>query len=265
MADLIHSAFYRFTSLDDPQQMAVWLREQCTALMGSVLVAQEGISGAVAGAACAVRAFEATLHAQAAFNGLHFKHSACTTPPFGRMKVHVKPQLVQTGTPQMQPEQSPPQLSPAQWREAITREDTVLIDNRNSFEYRLGHFKGAIDPQVQHFRDFPAFIKAHAPAWRREGKRVAMYCTGGIRCEKTSGWVRSLGLNVVELQGGILNYFEQLTDAAHDFEGECFVFDNRIALNTQLQESGATLEQVFEAEPDGQWRIARAKRLRDSL
>lgn len=265
MSALIHSAFYRFTPLAQPLTFAAWLREQCALLTGSILVAQEGISGAVAGAHDAVTEFENALQAHDGFQGMQFKHSACRTAPFGRMKVQVKPELVQTGTPHMQADASTPALSPEQWREVMARSDTVLIDNRNSFEYRLGHFKGAVDPQVQNFRDFPAYIAAHADAWKREGKRVAMYCTGGIRCEKTSGWVRSFGLEVVELEGGILNYFEQLPDAAREFEGECFVFDNRIALNAQLQESGTTLEQVYEAEPDGAWRIARAKRLRASV
>ncbi len=258
----LHSAFYRFVPLDDPPQIAAWLREQCTALRGSILVASEGISGTVAGKVEAVNAFEATLSQHPAFAGVTFKHSAGNTMPFGRMKVKTKPELVQTGVTSMPAQSDASQrLSPQAWREAIAQRDTVVIDNRNSFEFRLGHFKGALDPQVQNFRDFPAFIEAHADEWKRGGKRVAMYCTGGIRCEKTSGWVRSFGLEVVELDGGILNYFAQVSDAARDFEGECFVFDNRLALNTQLQETATTAEEVYAAEPDGEWRIARAKRL----
>lgn len=259
---LIHSAFYRFTPLADPQLITAWLREQCALLGGSILVAREGVSGAVAGPVDAIAAFEQALAQHASFAGITFKHSACNTKPFSRMKVQVKPELVQTGAAAMRVDSDAAlRLSPAAWREAITRGDTVVIDNRNSFEFRLGHFKGALDPQVKNFRDFPAFIESNASAWKAQGKRVAMYCTGGIRCEKTSGWVRSFGLEVVELEGGILNYFEQMLDAARDFEGECFVFDNRIALNTQLEETNTTLDEVYEAEPDGEWRIARARRL----
>jgi UPF0176 protein len=137
----------------------------------------------------------------------------------------------------------------------------VVLDNRNRFEFRLGRFKGAIDPQVSHFRDFPRFVEAHVPAWRAEGKQVAMYCTGGIRCEKTSAWMQGLGLTVHELQGGILNYFAGLPDAARDWQGECFVFDNRIALDTRLQQTTTSAETVYAGEPDAAWRLARAKRL----
>jgi UPF0176 protein len=217
---------------------------------------------AVAGELEAVAAFEQALALQPGFTGIAFKHSACSSKPFSRMKVQVKPELVQTGLAGLQAEPDVSnRLSPAQWREAIARDDTVVIDNRNSFEFRLGRFKGAVDPQVKNFRDFPAFIESHASAWKAQGKRVAMYCTGGIRCEKTSGWVRSFGLEVVELEGGILNYFASVPDAARDFEGECFVFDNRIAINTKLEETTTTLDEVYDAEPDGQWRIARARRL----
>ena len=108
-----------------------------------------------------------------------------------------------------------------------------MIDNRNSFEYRLGRFKHAIDPGVDNFRDFPGYIQAQAPKWKAAGKRVAMYCTGGLRCEKTSSWMQDMGLTVYELDGGILNYFQQMPDADKDWQGECFVFDNRIAATSQ--------------------------------
>jgi UPF0176 protein len=101
---------------------------------------------------------------------------------------------------------------------------------------------------------------ANAPAWQAAGKRVAMYCTGGIRCEKTSAWMQDVGLDIYQLEGGILNYFQSMPDAARDFEGECFVFDNRIALDTQLQETGTTADQVYD-DPADAWRLARARRL----
>ena len=143
----------------------------------------------------------------------------------------------------------------------ITEDDVVLLDNRNSFEFRLGRFKNAIDPHVTNFRDFPKYIEAHASQWKAEGKRVAMYCTGGIRCEKTSAWMQDMDIPVIQLEGGILNYFAQMPDAEKDWEGECFVFDNRIALDTKLHETATTLDDVYGAEPDGEWRIRRAKEL----
>jgi UPF0176 protein len=152
-------------------------------------------------------------------------------------------------------------VSPQRWRELLDDPDTVVIDNRNSFEYRLGRFRNAVDPGVANFRDFPRYVKAHAPQWQAEGKTVAMYCTGGIRCEKTSAWLQERGVAVLQLEGGILNYFAQMPDAERDWDGECFVFDNRIALDTQLRETGTTAEQVYAGDPDEAWRLRRAQRL----
>jgi len=268
---LVHTAFYRFTPLADPAAAAVTLRELAAELFGAITVASEGLNGAVAGSPAAVRAFEAALQRAdvlgGAFAGMPFKHSACITPPYARLKVLVKPEIVALGLPgaaalQLPDAEDDSHLSPQQWRELLQRDDTVLLDNRNHFEFRLGHFKGAADPEVRHFRDFVAYVEAHAPAWRAAARPVAMYCTGGIRCDKTAPWLRSLGLQVMQLDGGILNYFQQLPDAGHDWEGECFVFDKRIALDPALQETATTAEQVFdEADPGEAWRLARARRL----
>lgn len=271
---LQHLSFYRFVALACPQATARVLRELTRHLTGSILVAPEGISGAVAGSPAELRLFEAALtddpRLHAAFAGMRFKRSACSTPPYARMKVHEKPEIVALGLPEahplVEPTVSTPLLAqthidPQAWRELLRRDDVVVLDNRNSFEWRLGRFVGAQDPQVAHFRDFPRHVLARAPAWRAERRRVAMYCTGGIRCEKTAAWMLSLGLDVVQLEGGILNYFQSLPDAERDWEGECFVFDNRIALNTRLEETGTTLERVYRDEPDGEWRLQRARRL----
>jgi UPF0176 protein len=261
-AMLIHSAFYKFVELPDAAAVTQQLRSLTQSLNGSILVAAEGINGTVAGSKEDIAAFEAALTQYARFAGMPFKHSACTTPPFARMKVHHKAEIVLLGVDGVNAVNNTGiNVSPQEWDALIARDDVVVIDNRNSFEYRLGRFKGALDPQVANFRDFPKFIEANLPAWKAQRKTVAMYCTGGIRCEKTSAWMKELGVTVYQLEGGILNYFQSVPDAQKSFEGECFVFDNRIALNTQLQETTTTLEQVYEGEPDGQWRIARAKRL----
>jgi UPF0176 protein len=153
-------------------------------------------------------------------------------------------------------------LAPAAWRALLAREDVVLLDNRNHFEFRLGHFRGALDPQVNNFRDFVAYVQARAPAWRAAGQPVAMYCTGGIRCDKTAPWLRSLGLEVWQLDGGVLKYFAQLEDAAQDWQGECYVFDKRVALDTALNETATTAGQVYDPQqPDEAWRLQRALRL----
>jgi len=267
---LIHAAFYRFVELSDPAAVAARLRELTgdarLRLLGSIIVAAEGINGVVAGPAAAVDRFEDALQNDAAFAGafagLRLRRSGCITAPFARMKVHVKKEIVAFGVAGVTaPAGRSTHLSPAEWREFIARDDVVLLDNRNSFEYRLGRFRNAIDPAVANFRDFPDYVRAHADDWKAQGKRVAMYCTGGIRCEKTGAWMQELGLEVAQLDGGILNYFATLPDAARDWDGECFVFDNRIALDTTLHETATTLEQVYADEPDGDWRIARARRL----
>jgi UPF0176 protein len=153
-------------------------------------------------------------------------------------------------------------LSPQQWRDLLAGGSAIVLDNRNHFEFRLGHFRGAVDPAVHNFRDFADYVQQHAAQWRAANRPVAMYCTGGIRCEKTAPWLRRLGLSVRQLDGGILNYFRQMPDAAQDWVGECFVFDNRIALDCNLQETGTTAAQVYDpTQPDEAWRLARAKQL----
>lgn len=267
----LHSAFYRFTPLADPAAVALTMRALAGALHGSITVASEGINGAVSGAPDDVKDFEAALQRAdvlaGALAGMTFKHSACATAPFARLKVLVKPEIVALGLPGDQTLPAPDEgdeshLSPQAWREMLSRGDAVVLDNRNHFEYRLGHFRGAADPRVRHFREFVAYVEEHAPAWRAAGTPVAMYCTGGVRCDKTAPWLRSLGLQVMQLQGGVLNYFRQMDDAGRDWQGECFVFDKRIALDTQLEETPTTAEQVFDAgDPGEAWRLERARRL----
>lgn len=256
---LFHISFYKFVALQDPHAVAAHLRSLAADLLGSVLVAEEGVNGVLAGPADALDAFEQALQTDERFTGMAFKRSACRTPPFARLKVHVKAEIVSVGV--VGGASPDTRVGPEAWRQLIAQDDVVVLDNRNSFEHRLGRFQNAIDPGVANFRDFPRFVEAHAPQWKAEGKTVAMYCTGGIRCEKTSAWMRGLGLHVRELEGGILNYFRTLPDAERDWQGECFVFDNRIALDTHLQETDTTLEQVYADEPDGEWRLQRARRL----
>ena len=280
-AALLHSAFYRFTPLANPLAAAALLRGLAQGLQGSVVLAAEGISGALAGPPALLAGFEAALQQAdvlaGALRGMAFKHSACSTPPFGRLKVSVKPEIVALGLSVAgSPAQALPpdehdasHLAPAAWRALLARGDgssgAVLLDNRNHFEFRLGHFRSAVDPQVHNFRDFATYVQANAPAWRAAGRPVAMYCTGGIRCDKTAPWLRSLGLQVWQLDGGILNYLQHsqaATGLDGAWQGDCFVFDRRIALDAHLQETGATAEQVFDAgQPDEAWRLQRARRL----
>jgi len=283
-APIIHSSFYRFCDLSQPSAVADWLRELgglYPELTGSLIVAGEGINGALAAPRATLDAVEAALNAApwwpplpdvpgvTAPRNLRFKHSPCEQSPFFRFKVRVKPQIVALELPsdtvplaQDGVTALPGQVTPEAWRALLDRPDVVVLDNRNHFEWRLGHFRGAADPQVNHFRDFTEWVNQKAPDWRAQGKTVAMYCTGGIRCERTGPWMRSLGLNVVELEGGILNYFQQMPDAERDWDGLCAVFDRRLAIDTRLASAELQPEDVYDPQrPDEAWRLTRAHRL----
>ncbi len=261
---LIHSSFYKFARLSDPQAAVAHLKLLTQGMSGSIIVASEGINGMVAGTASQLQAFEAALHVDlnGVFAGMAFKHSECLTVPFKHMRVKLKREIVALGLEGVDAIGRPRQaLNPEQWRDLLARDDVVVLDNRNSFEYKLGRFKGAVDPGVLHFRDFPLYVQEHLPQWQAAGKKVAMYCTGGIRCEKTSAWLLDQGLEVYELEGGILNYFLKMPDADRDWQGECFVFDNRVAIDARLKETDTPVEEVYKDEPDREWRINRALRL----
>ncbi len=264
---LFHDAFYRFVRLDAPETVAQALRELAPPLLGSMLVAPEGLNAMLAGSAEALDTFQQRLahdpRLGGHFAGLDVKRSPCTTPPFARLKVHVKPEIVPLGIAGV--DACGPVgtvVSPAEWQALLADPGVLVIDNRNHFEFRLGRFRGAVNPRVNHFRDFPAYVLAHLDEWRASHQRVAMYCTGGIRCEKSGAWMHALGLPVFQLEGGILNYFRAMPESGTGlWEGECFVFDNRVALDARLQETATTLDDVYDADLDGEWRVRRARLL----
>ncbi|MEY4580714.1 MAG: hypothetical protein RL701_5417 [Pseudomonadota bacterium] len=265
---LQHDAFYKFVRLDedDVSRVVAILRELTQGLLGTILVAKEGINGMLAGQAPALDAFQQALahdpRLGGVFGAIEIKRSPCAIAPFQRMKVRHKAEILPLGIAGVDAvNHTGTRLDPAAWREFIAREDVVLIDNRNSFEFRLGRFKHAIDPGVHNFRDFPRYVEANLATWKAQGKRVAMYCTGGIRCEKTSAWMATMDMPVYELAGGILNYFRHMPDADKDWEGECFVFDNRVALDTHLQQTNTTLEDIYAGDEQDAWRLRRAQRL----
>ena len=265
-SDILHDAFYKFIDIAEVEGTASTLRELTAELTGSVLVAAEGINGTLAGSAAALDAFRVALASdprlEGRFSGIAFKRSPCVSPPFQRMKVHSRSEMLPLGVDGVNAVgHIGHQVTPQQWRALLDDPNVVVIDNRNHFEVRLGRFRNAVDPMVRNFRDFPAYIEAQLPTWQAEGKQVAMYCTGGIRCEKTSAWLHQRGVPVLQLEGGILNYFAQMPDAERDWDGECFVFDNRIALDTRLRETGTTAEQVYAGDPDEAWRLRRARQL----
>lgn len=242
-----HDAFYRFVRVDDPAALAAVLETLCqeAEVLGTVLVAAEGVNGMLAGTATGLARVRAWLESDERFAGMLYKRTATSKMPFAHLKIRVKRELVPLGLDGVEVTVEgalAADVSPTEWRALLQRDDVVIIDNRNSFEYALGHFAGALDPGVTNFRDFAAYAAANLETW--QNKKVAMYCTGGVRCEKSSVWLRGLGLEVYQLRGGILNYFAEMPDAERDFSGECFVFDSRVALDTRLQETLKTREEV---------------------
>ncbi len=248
-----HLAFYRFVRIDDVEAVCDRLRELTEGMLGTVLVAGEGVNGMLAAPDERVARFVDEAASDplvgVAFDGITYKRTAYERIPFSRMLIKAKREIVPLGVegldmPARIDDVAATDVPPQQWRALIERDDVVLLDNRNSFEYAVGRFRGAIDPGVVNFRDFRAYVEEHAAQWRAEGKQVAMYCTGGIRCEKSSPWMQDLGLQVHQLQGGILNYFQQVPDADADFEGECFVFDQRVTLDTRLRDVGRDRSEI---------------------
>lgn len=233
-----HDAFYRFVKIDDPDELVGILESLCenAGVVGSILVAQEGINGMLAGTEEQLKRVHDWLESDSRFAGVLVKRTPCETMPFKRLKIKRKKEIVPLGLPDVDAtSKTGISVSPKEWRELIKRDDVVVIDNRNSFEYKHGHFKHAVDPGVTYFRDFATYMEEHLQEWQEQNKTVAMYCTGGIRCEKTTAWLANLGVQVYQLEGGILNYFKEIPDAEQDYEGTCFVFDERRELTTQLE------------------------------
>lgn len=249
----VHIAFYRFISIPDVATACARLEELALGLTGTILVATEGVNGMLAGTSEQIDDFINAASedpiTSSAFAGINTKRTNFWRPPFARLKIKAKKEIVPLGIdgldlPSRMEEVQRVDVPPQQWRELIRRDDVVVIDNRNGFEYETGHFTGAVNPGVTNFRDFAEYISTNAQQWRASGTKVAMYCTGGIRCEKSSPWMQDLGLEVYQLQGGILNYFAVMPDADLDYEGECFVFDNRITLDTRLRDLGRERSEI---------------------
>jgi UPF0176 protein len=238
------AAFYQFAALPDFRDLREPLRVVCAGLKlkGSVLLAREGINGTLAGDAGAIGEFVKTLRDGSLFGGrldhLELKFSSAETVPFGRLKIRLKKEIVTLGDAQTDPtRQVGIYVDPANWNDLIAAPDTLLIDTRNAFEVAMGSFEGAVDPAIKSFGQFKDFAARHLdPAKHR---KIAMFCTGGIRCEKASSYLLSRGFaEVYHLKGGILKYLEGVPEAQSRWRGECFVFDGRIALGHGLRERG---------------------------
>lgn len=236
MSDLFHDAFYRFVPVHDPEALIAELDKLCSSagVLGSILVAEEGINGMLCGSFEQLQIVRNGFETDERFKNLIYKRTNCRDQVFKKLKVRRKTEIVALGIDGVDASKfHGVDVPPLEWRELIKRDDVILIDNRNSFEYTLGHFKNAINPGVDNFRDFAKFIESNLENW--QDKTVAMYCTGGIRCEKTTAWLSEKGIQIMQLEGGILNYFQTLKDANLDYQGTCFVFDKRQELDTRLK------------------------------
>ena len=238
----IAAAFYHFASLPDVADMRAPLLALCAqhGVSGTLLLATEGVNGTIAGAPESVRAVLDWLRADPRLATLEHKESPAERAPFHRMKVRLKREIVTLGVPGLDPASNAgTYVEPADWNALIADPEVVLIDTRNDYEVAIGSFAGAIDPGTRCFTELPAWLDAHPEL---QGRKVAMFCTGGIRCEKSTALLRSRGFDAVyHLKGGILKYLEVVPIEASRWRGECFVFDERVSVGHGLVQGGHTL------------------------
>jgi UPF0176 protein len=236
------AALYRFARFDDPQELRAPLADLCMAhgIKGTLLLAQEGINGTVAGSPAGIAAALDHIRALPDCADIEVKFAAAATMPFHRMKVRVKREIVTMGQPGLDPRRDAgTYVEPQDWNALIADPGTIVIDTRNDYEVTVGRFDGAIDPQTPSFADFPAWFRQHRErllaANKGQPPRVAMYCTGGIRCEKSTAFLAAEGVEqVYHLKGGILKYLETMPSQASLWRGECFVFDQRVSVGHGL-------------------------------
>ena len=237
------AAFYHFARFDDPAALRGPLLGLCRAqgLAGTILLAPEGVNGTVAGAAAAIAVMLKHIRGLPGCAALVFKQSHASEQPFNRMKVRLKREIVTMGQPDVDPLAGVGHyVPPAQWNALISAPDVAVIDTRNDYEVQIGSFEGAVDPQTRSFGEFPGWWQANKD--RFAGKRVAMFCTGGIRCEKSTNYLLGQGVrDVFHLQGGILKYLEEVPQADSLWQGECFVFDGRVSVGHGLAEGSHAL------------------------
>ncbi|QHQ35743.1 rhodanese-related sulfurtransferase [Algicella marina] len=232
------AALYHFTRFEDPDALRAPLQALAErgGVRGTLLLAEEGINGTIAGPRQGIDAMLAHVQSLPGCETLEWKESTASVMPFLRMKVRVKSEIVTMGQPGVNPVEAVGKyVDPRDWNGLIERNDVVLIDTRNDYEVGIGTFANAVDPETASFREFPDWWAKNAE--RFEGKKVAMFCTGGIRCEKATNYLLGQGVeDVFHLKGGILKYLEEVPEAESRWHGECFVFDARVSVGHGLKE-----------------------------
>lgn len=242
------AALYRFAHFDDPPAIRAVIAGWCAELgmRGTLLLAHEGINGTISGTEAAVEALVARLRTLPGCAGLEVKYAWAQAHPFGKMKVKVKREIVTMNAGELDPAlKAGLYVEPQDWNALIADPETILIDTRNDYEVSVGTFAGAIDPKIRTFSEFPGWFAREKKRWAEEGRaapKVAMFCTGGIRCEKSTALAREMGVEeVYHLKGGILKYLEEIPENQSLWHGNCFVFDERVSVKHGLAPSGDTM------------------------
>lgn len=230
------AALYKFAALPRFREMQAEILAACkqNGVCGSLLLAHEGINGTIAGTAEEIEKILAFLNNYPALAGFDYKLSFANDAPFYRMKVRLKKEIVTIGIDGVNPNETVgTYVDPEEWNKIISDPDVIVLDTRNDYEVEIGTFKNAIDPRTKTFREFPAYVKKHFD--NQKHKKVAMFCTGGIRCEKASSYMKQIGFDTVyHLKGGILKYLETMPKEKSLWEGDCFVFDQRVSVGHGL-------------------------------
>ena len=231
------AALYKFAPVHDPEGFRQSIEDvmESNSVRGTILVATEGINGTVSGSREGVDALLSFLRSSPGFESLEHKESIADECPFLRTKVRLKKEIVTLGIEGVDPNRTVgTYVEPDHWNDLISRDDVILIDTRNDYEIQVGTFKGALNPETRSFREFPEYVRTHLDPEHKP--KVAMFCTGGIRCEKATSWLKDEGFeDVYHLKGGILNYLEKVEADESLWEGECFVFDGRVTVDHDLQ------------------------------
>lgn len=237
MSSCVVAALYHFAPIPDPEAFRDAVHDVMDSqdVRGTILVASEGINGTVSGKREGVDTLLSFLRRQPGLESLEHKESYTDTCPFLRTKVRLKKEIVTLGIEGVDPNRTVgTYVDPENWNDLISRDDVVLIDTRNDYEVQVGTFKGSLNPETKSFREFPAYVKDNLDPARKP--KVAMFCTGGIRCEKATSWLKDEGFeDVYHLKGGILNYLDKVDADESLWEGECFVFDGRVTVDHTLQ------------------------------
>ena len=237
--EILVAALYKFVEINNLLSLKDNLYKICEEnnIMGTILIADEGINGTISGRDNQIKQTISSLLSDERFSNLEIKYSSTDRQPFHRMKVRLKKEIVTIGLPEINPNKKVgTYVKPEDWNDLISDPNVIVIDTRNKYETKIGSFQNAIDPETLSFREFPSWVKKFKNSKDHTNKKIAMFCTGGIRCEKASSLMKEEGFeDVYHLQGGILKYLEKIDKENSLWDGECFVFDQRVCLTDELE------------------------------